>query len=68
MADSGMSASEVLRAATIVPARFLKMEETMGSISEGKTASLIMLNENPLENVSNTQTLIRVMLEGYWIE
>jgi imidazolonepropionase-like amidohydrolase len=68
MADAGMSAAEVLRAATIVPARFLKMEETMGSISEGKIASLIMLDENPLENVSNTQTLIRVMLEGYWIE
>jgi len=68
MADAGMSPAEVLRAATIVPARFLKMEKTMGTISEGKIASLIMLDKNPLEDVSNTQTLSRVMLEGYWIE
>jgi imidazolonepropionase-like amidohydrolase len=68
MADAGMTPTEILQSATIIPARFLKMDDTMGSIAEGKVASLIMLDENPLENVSNTQTLNRVMLEGYWIE
>ena len=68
MADAGMSAAEILQSATIIPARFLKMDDTMGSIAEGKVASLIMLNENPLEDVSNTQTLNRVMLEGYWLD
>jgi imidazolonepropionase-like amidohydrolase len=40
----------------------------MGSIAEGKVASLIMLDENPLDDVSHTQTLSRVMLEGYWLD
>lgn len=68
MADAGMSPAEILQSSTIIPARFLNMDETMGSIAEGKVASLIMLDENPLDDVSNTQTLTRVMLEGYWIE
>jgi imidazolonepropionase-like amidohydrolase len=68
MADAGMSPAEILQSATIIPARFLNMDDTMGSIAEGKVASLILLDENPLENVSHTQTLSRVMLEGYWIE
>lgn len=68
MVDAGMTTADVLRAATIVPARFLKMDDTLGSIAERKVASLIMLDGNPLEDVSNTQTLNRVMLEGYWIE
>ncbi len=68
MADAGMSPAEILKSATIIPARFLNMDETMGSIAEGKVANLIMLDENPLDDVSHTQTLSRVMLEGYWIE
>lgn len=68
MADAGMSPAEILQSATIIPARFLNMDDTMGSIAEGKVASFIMLDENPLDDVSHTQTLNRVMLEGYWIE
>ena len=68
MADAGMTPTEILQSATIIPARFLKMDDTMGSIAEGKVASLIMLDENPLENISNTQSLNRVMLEGYWLD
>jgi imidazolonepropionase-like amidohydrolase len=68
MADAGMSAAEILQSATIIPARFLNVDETMGSIAVGKVASLIMLDENPLDDVSHTQTLSRVMLEGYWLD
>lgn len=68
MADAGMSNEDVLRSATIDPARFLGLEDTMGSIAEGKVASFLMLDRNPLEDVRNSQSLSRVMLEGYWIE
>ena len=68
MADAGMSNSEVLRAATIIPAQFLKMNDSIGSIDTGKTASILMLEKNPLEDVRNSQSIYRVMLEGYWIE
>jgi len=68
MAQSGMPNAEVLRAATIVPARFLGIDKTTGSIAEGKVASFLMVDDNPLEDVRNSRSINRVMLEGYWIE
>lgn len=68
MGREGMSAAEILRSATIAPARFLGADQTTGSIAEGKAASLIILNENPLEDIRNTRSIDRVMHEGYWIE
>ena len=68
MAAGGMSIADVLRSATIEPARFLRLDDSMGSIAEGKTASFLLLDRNPLEDVRNTQSIHRVMLEGYWIE
>ncbi|NJC25638.1 amidohydrolase family protein [Neolewinella antarctica] len=68
MVEGGMTNAEALRAATIAPAEFLKMDDRMGSIEEGKIASFLMLEKNPLDDVKNSQTINRVMLEGYWIE
>ena len=68
MVAGGMSITDVLRSATIDPARFLGLEDSMGSITQGKSASFLLLEQNPLEDVRNTQTIERVMLEGYWME
>ncbi|PQJ77301.1 amidohydrolase family protein [Polaribacter glomeratus] len=68
MSEAGMTNAEVLRSATIAPAKFLKMEDTIGSIKEGKIASFLMLDKNPLDAIKNSQTIYKVMLEGYWIE
>lgn len=68
MAKGGMANNQVLRSATIIPAKFLGIDDTSGSINEGKSASFIMLKENPLEDILNSQSIHRVMLEGYWVE
>ncbi|NGP76301.1 amidohydrolase family protein [Balneolaceae bacterium YR4-1] len=68
MSDGGMSNAEVLRAATIIPAQFLGVDDITGSIGIGKMASFIMLDDNPLKDVRNSRSIHRVMLEGYWIE
>ena len=68
MAQEGMPIADVLRSATLVPARFLGLDDSIGSIAEGKVASFIMLDKNPLEDVRNSRSISRVMLEGYWIE
>lgn len=68
MSDAGMSNAAILRSATIVPAKFLGMDDSIGSIKEGKTASFILLDKNPLDDIKNSQTIYKVMLEGYWIE
>jgi imidazolonepropionase-like amidohydrolase len=68
MVQQGMPTAEALLSATIKPARFLGLEDSIGSIAEGKVASIILLDRNPLEDVRNTRSIYRVMIEGYWIE
>ena len=46
--EAGIPAAEVLRSATIVPAQFMGLGARLGSVSEGKTASVILVRANPL--------------------
>lgn len=48
--DYKTDAADFLRAATIQSAQALKMDSRFGSIEAGKTADLVVLNGNPLEN------------------
>jgi len=68
MAEQGMSNINVLRSATIEAAKFLGIEASHSSIEEGKSASFLMLDNNPLEDITNSRSINRVMLEGYWME
>lgn len=68
MSKAGMSNLDILRSATILPSQFLKSDQENGSIEEGKVASLIILKENPLDDIKNTRSILRVMHKGFWIE
>ncbi|KMO86936.1 hypothetical protein AB840_05260 [Megasphaera cerevisiae DSM 20462] len=48
MNEYGMDASEVARAATIVPAEVLGIDACKGSIEEGKDGDVLLLSGNPL--------------------
>ena len=61
--EAGLSPAEVLRAATSVPARLHKFPDR-GVIAPGKRADLVLLNSDPLANISNTQDIARVWIEG----
>ena len=37
-----------------------------GTISKGKNANLVLLNKNPLEDITNTKSIEGVMLKGTW--
>tara|TARA_B100001094_G_scaffold230205_1_gene224831 strand:- start:2104 stop:3492 length:1389 start_codon:yes stop_codon:yes gene_type:complete len=64
LAEAGLSNLEVLRSATITPAEFFSLEDQMGTIEAGKLADLVILNENPLESISNTQNIHLVISKG----
>ncbi|MFT5136681.1 MAG: imidazolonepropionase-like amidohydrolase/Tol biopolymer transport system component [Arenicella sp.] len=60
----GFSPIEALQAATIVPARHLGFDQDLGSLEVGKLADLVVLNSNPLEEITNTDKVSMVMING----
>jgi imidazolonepropionase-like amidohydrolase len=64
LAQGGMAPMDVLRAATINPARSLGLDRELGSLEPGKLADLVVLDRHPLENIRHTETVFRVMLNG----
>lgn len=62
--QGGMSPMEALRAATINGAIYIGADQDIGSLKVGKMADLVILNENPLDDIQNTNTIIYTMVNG----
>ena len=63
-ARGGMSNLQALKTATTEPARHLGFENDLGSLEAGKLADLVILSENPLDDIRNTDKVEHVMLGG----
>jgi len=68
LASGGMGNMEVLRAATIHGAEAMGLAQDIGSIEPGKLADLLVLNQNPLDDIHNTNTIRYVMKDGELFE
>ena len=64
LVEAGLSPAEALRAATITPARVLGVDAELGSVEEGKFADLVLLDANPLVDISNTRRISTVISRG----
>jgi imidazolonepropionase-like amidohydrolase len=64
--EAGIPTADVLRSATLVPAQFMGLGEHLGSVSEGKAASMVLLRANPLEDIHNAQQIEGVFLRGQY--
>jgi imidazolonepropionase-like amidohydrolase/Tol biopolymer transport system component len=62
--QGGMSPMEALNAATAQPAIYLGYDNDLGSIEEGKLADILILDKNPLDNIRNTDSINKIMLNG----
>lgn len=64
---AGLSPFEALRAGTVNPARFFGRED-FGAVRAGLEADLVLLDDNPLENIRNAGRIHGVMLRGRWLD
>ncbi len=67
MNQAGLSPYEVLTTATKNPAELLGTLDHSGTIEQDKIADVILLNENPFENIHNTRSIEGVMTKGIWL-
>ena len=65
---AGLAPMEVIRAATINGARFLGIDKKYGSIAPGKAADFIVLNADPLADITNTRKIADVWMNGVRVD
>ncbi|MBC7791907.1 MAG: amidohydrolase family protein [Anaerolineae bacterium] len=63
-ARAGIPGNEVLRIATIIPARVTKREKQLGSIAPGKLADLVLIDGNPVDRISDIRKAVLVVKNG----
>jgi imidazolonepropionase-like amidohydrolase len=63
MVAAGMTPAQVIVAATRTSAEVLRLDG-LGTLAPGKSADFIVLNANPLDNITNTRRISQVYLRG----
>jgi imidazolonepropionase-like amidohydrolase/Tol biopolymer transport system component len=64
LAQGGMTPLQAIRCATINGAGYLGMDKEIGSLEVGKLADLVIMNENPLDDIRNSEKIKYVMVNG----
>ena len=67
MVKAGMTPMQVIVAATSRPAEYMKLSK-MGTLAPGKDADFLVLEANPLDDITNTQKIDHVYLKGVPID
>jgi hypothetical protein len=65
LVESGLSAAEAIKAATVNNARVLGRENDLGSIDVGKLADMVILTSDPTEDIRNTRAIESVIRGGH---
>jgi imidazolonepropionase-like amidohydrolase len=64
---AGLTPAEALRSATLNPAIYLGLTDSLGTIAPGKSADLVLLDANPLVDIRNVARVHGVWLAGRYL-
>jgi imidazolonepropionase-like amidohydrolase len=64
---AGLTPYQALKTGTVNIGVYFGAEKTTGTVATGKRADLLLLDANPLENITNTTKIAGVMLNGRWL-
>ncbi|GAB5476156.1 MAG: amidohydrolase family protein [Maribacter sp.] len=64
MQKAGMEPKQIIKASTINAAIAFGLEDEIGSIEKGKKADLLLLKENPMEDLDHLNTIVAVLKDG----
>jgi len=62
--EGGMDPLDIIKMGTLNAANMMHAQDSLGSIEVGKIANLVLLDKNPLESISNTLTINKVIKNG----
>ena len=64
---AGITPYDAIRAGTADAAKFLKQDDEFGFVRAGLRADLVLVEANPLANVTNASKIVGVMAGGRWL-
>jgi hypothetical protein len=68
LVESGLTPDQAIASATIQPARYFALEDSYGTVDQGKIASLVLLDADPLADIKNTRRIAAVVHRGKLLE
>ena len=67
LVESGLTPMQAIVAGTLENAKFFRASDRLGSIEPGKLADLVLVEGNPIRNISDMRRVKRVMFNGEWV-
>ena len=67
LVESGLTPMQALLAGTRENARFFRVADRLGTVAAGAMADLVLVEGDPLKNISDMRRIKHVMLNGTWV-
>ena len=68
LVNAGLTPLEALQTATFEAARYAGLQDSLGVVEQGKLADLVLLEADPLADITNTEKIAAVILAGKLID
>lgn len=64
LVKGGMQPLEAIESATLLPATYFNVQDSIGTIDKNMIADLVLLDANPLSDITNTRKISAVVRNG----